>query len=358
MLIAILSSFLLIRTVTVNAILAYDCGGTHLNTTTISLLHIGECNLKLDTPVNTTTYIQLLQLSTYNYAEIIQCKIEISRTIYHCGMHSHVSVVHNGQASYLQDVTYKKCLQMHAEGMIKIGISDIIDNLKPNQTHYRSVTLAGRISVDGTCKGAQYSDFYGTWEDVVVQAQVTISLRSAHVPVNLKTGRIFLKSGTVCVLKDGHCVDSNDGHTFWEPIPVRACQFEQYDVLYEGTAVKLQDKPDSPATTVYTLNTRDTTFALTITKPHTICGYIILGTEHPKLFIFETLKGETFKAKAEPAIDNLDIFAYVNSKFIYVEKHIRNQMTALYHDIVTQKCELERQVLQNTLSLATLLPDE
>jgi len=43
--------------------------------------------------------------------------------------------------------------------------------------------------------------------------------------------------------------------------------------------------------------------------------------------------------------DNLDIFAYVNSKFIYVEKHIRDQMTALYHDILIQKSELEKQVL-------------
>jgi len=33
-------------------------------------------------------------------------------------------------------------------------------------------------------------------------------------------------------------------------------------------------------------------------------------------------------------------------------------MTALYHDILTQKCERERQVLQNTLSIAALLPDE
>lgn len=37
---------------------------------------------------------------------------------------------------------------------------------------------------------------------------------------------------------------------------------------------------------------------------------------------------------------------------------MRNQITSLYHDIILQKCELEKQVIQNTLSLATILPDE
>jgi len=49
---------------------------------------------------------------------------------------------------------------------------------------------------------------------------------------------------------------------------------------------------------------------------------------------------------------NLDMFTYVNSKFVYVERHIRNQIATLYQDIILQKCELEKQVIQNTLSLA------
>ncbi|KYN36505.1 hypothetical protein ALC56_09140, partial [Trachymyrmex septentrionalis] len=88
------------------------------------------------------------------------------------------------------------------------------------------------------------------------------------------------------------------------------------------------------------------------------CDLKIEKPTHPKLFIFETRRGNTFKSKTSTSIDNLDIFAYVNSKFVYVEKHLRLQMTNLYHDIMIQKCELERQVLQNTLSLATVLPDE
>ncbi|XP_032690346.1 uncharacterized protein LOC116853388 [Odontomachus brunneus] len=321
-------------------------------------MHTGGCDFQQDTPKTTQTYIQLLQLSNYNYVEVIQCKIEISRTVYHCGMHSHVSIVHNGQASYLQGTSHEQCLRMHREGMLRLGADEIIDQLKPNSTIYRSVTLAGKAGVDGTCKGAMYSDYYGTWEDVVVQAQVTISLRTAYVPVHLELGKVILKSGTTCPLSEGTCLDSDDGYTFWQPLPNSACKFNHYDVLYEGNAMKMQGNIESQDTTIYTLTTQDITFALTLTRPHIICGYTLMGTEHPKLFIFETKQGNTFKTKTETPIDNLDIFTYINSKFVYVERHIRTQMKALYYDIIQQKCELEKQVLQNTLSLATLLPDE
>lgn len=48
---------------------------------------------------------------------------------------------------------------------------------------------------------------------------------------------------------------------------------------------------------------------------------------------------------------------YANSKFVYVEKYMRNQITSLYKDIITQKFEFEKQVIQNTLSFV-VLPDE
>jgi len=57
-------------------------------------------------------------------------------------------------------------------------------------------------------------------------------------------------------------------------------------------------------------------------------------------------------------VENLDIFAYVNSKFVYVEKHIRTQINYLYRDVLKQRCNLERQVMKNALSLAIHSPDE
>ena len=54
----------------------------------------------------------------------------------------------------------------------------------------------------------------------------------------------------------------------------------------------------------------------------------------------------------------MDIFTYVNSKFVYVERHIRTEMTRLYRDVMLQRCTLEREVFKNTLALATHAPDE
>lgn len=342
-----------------SGLIGFDCGGRHLNITAVSLLDVGECDLDISTPNTTEVYIQLLQLSDYSYTEVIQCKVEISRTIYHCGMHSHISIVHNGKADYVHETGYSQCLRMFQDGIITLGAHHLVTGLKANQTTYRSITMAGRVQVDGYCKGTQYSDPFGTWDDVVVQAVAKISLKSSYVPVQLNTGKIRLKSGTVCDLADSFCLDADNGYSYWKPIPTTSCNFHQYDVLYEGPATKISENHSTTATpTIYSLVTQEITFALMKTKELPLCGYTLLCTEHPKLFILEANRGDTFASRGTIPVNNLDIFTYMNSKFVYIEKHIKQQMTSLYHNVIQQKCDLERQVITNALSFATLQPEE
>ena len=54
----------------------------------------------------------------------------------------------------------------------------------------------------------------------------------------------------------------------------------------------------------------------------------------------------------------MDLFTYINSKFIYVERHVFIEMSKLYHGPLTQKCQLEQQVFKNSLIIATQAPDE
>jgi len=91
-----------------------------------------------------------------------------------------------------------------------------------------------------------------------------------------------------------------------------------------------------------------TIFALAKNAEFNLYGYIMMQTEHPKLFILEIARAN-IQDKIKNLLNNLDIFAYVNSKFVYVEKHIKTQLTKLYTNIMEQKCTLEKQILQNTL---------
>ena len=89
-----------------------------------------------------------------------------------------------------------------------------------------------------------------------------------------------------------------------------------------------------------------------------VCVYVTFPTEHLKLIIYETVKGESFAGNNKISIDNLDIFAYVNSKLVYVEKHIKTQIRCLYRDVLLQRCNIERQTFKNALAIATHAPDE
>ena len=52
------------------------------------------------------------------------------------------------------------------------------------------------------------------------------------------------------------------------------------------------------------------------------------------------------------------LFTYINSKFIYVERHIFGEMSKLYHDLLTYKCQLEQRIFKNSLIIATQAPEE
>ena len=232
-----------------------------------------------------------------------------------------------------------------------------LNGIQANTTSTHSVTLTGKIGPEGRCDGTTYSDPYGTWTGVVVQAIIKITLKSDTATVRLPDNKIALQSGQQCRWQSGHCLDNEDGHTFWEPTPTDYCKFNSYDVLYEGQAARVSSKSTNEPT-IYLVSTEKATFALTRTRQSSLCGFTITHTEHPKLFILEIGSSGRFKTKSPIPVKNLDIFTYVNSKFIYVEKHLKTQIIQLYKDIVRQKCDIENQVLKIALALIHVAPED
>lgn len=338
--------------------IGYDCGSRNLNVTTLSLLGIGECRVPSEDVNVKQIYLQLLQVNAYRHTQVVQCKLDVDRTVRRCGMHSHDMDVHMGRVKYVQEIGASECLEMHKTGTYRLGGGAVVRGLKVNHTVSHTVNLAGTNRLDGSCTGVEYHDPYGSWEKVFVKAIMDFTLTSYTAQVLLENDKIHLASGQVCTLSEGSCLDVRGGYTFWSPIPVDRCGFDKYGVLYEGLAQKMTDGSGTHVETVYTLSTSDVTFGLTARGYKNVCGYNLIRTEHPKLVILETTKGESFAQNERVSVNNLDIFAYVNSKFVYVEKHIRNQMKSLYRDVVTQRCDLERSTLKNSLSIAASSPDE
>ena len=148
------------------------------------------------------------------------------------------------------------------------------------------------------------------------------------------------------------------GYTFWDSLLGGDCHFNRYDVLYEGLGSKISVAEDRRAQVVYMVSEGKRTFALTRKEAQPVCGAVLYRTEHPKLFIVESHEGVSPESRRGLTIENLDMFTYVNSKFVFIERHVRTQLNHLYYDILKQHCDLERQVLMHTLTLASQAPDE
>ena len=177
--------------------IGYDCGSRYLNITTLSLLEVGKCEIPEPNINVTRNYVQLLQINDYSETKVIQCKIEVHRTVYYCGMYSHISIVLNGENEFISEISKSACEEVHQTGILKITDSHIIHGIKINQSITHSVMFSGYINSEGKCNGVGYSDPFGTWKNVVVQGTVKITLSEQIAQIKLNSNTIHLQSGTI-----------------------------------------------------------------------------------------------------------------------------------------------------------------
>lgn len=198
---------------------------------------------------------------------------------------------------------------MHMDEQIMMGPGTLLTRLRLNGTYSTSVTLAGSLEKDGDCDGAQYSDQYTTYKNVVVEASITISLSSHFAKIDRGKNTIHLRSGIVCSLNKDECIDNLGGHTFWTNARVEHCNLrDKYDVLYDGLSTKTtsdKKKDDNPS---YTVKTNSSTFSLMGKGEMPVCGYKLIHTVHPRLFLMETSYEQlTNFGPVTPLVENVDL---------------------------------------------------
>ena len=152
---------------------------------------------------------------------------------------------------------------MHTIGTFLVAPSLQISKLKVNETLFHSVTLAGSVTPNGDCTGTQFSNPYGTWNDGLVHAISKITLQERYATIHLNSNKIQLRSGIICTLSGAYCTDVEYGRTFWNIFPNDVCDFNEYEVIYEGPANKRYENTTDNSETFYSLTTEDITFVLT-----------------------------------------------------------------------------------------------
>ncbi|KAL7296790.1 hypothetical protein TKK_0010193 [Trichogramma kaykai] len=267
-------------------------------------------------------------------------------------MHSHTSAVLFGEIEYFKEITKDECEGIQLTGTFN-GFGLSLMHLERNSTTTKSVILAGKLDKDSHCEsGANYDDPYGTFTDVLVAGYVSIGIYDYDIKLNLESDKVFMQDGTPCNAKARYCISGEGGKVFWDALPEQICGANMYTVLYEGFITKVSDPENKNVMCL--LDTKELSFALLKTYEETICGITFIKTEVARFLIIKNPRSNHLIQKQEVAAANVDIFAFINAKALFLEKNLKKQMKEMYEMLVLQRCKLERKVIENTLAIATL----
>ena len=195
--------FCLLLTKSGYSLIGFTCGDTDGNYSAISTVSVGECSLS---NLNIEEYKATLQLVQYNRLikhPIYICKIVFTRTIFHCGMHSHASPTSRGFASYIIPVGESQCKQIiKTKEFTHRGVKH--DGLTINSTTTRVVSVAGWANHNGQCNGAYFSDIHGEWWNVQVTAQYDILLMQTLGTLYIDDDTVITNAGVRCTFSHGY----------------------------------------------------------------------------------------------------------------------------------------------------------
>jgi len=138
---------------------------------------------------------------------------------------SYISVVQNGHRVYLHTLSNTACQRLHKTGTLSIGEGTIISGASLNSMTTSSINFAESTTMDGRCSGTQYSDLYGTWDTVVVQATIKINLRDFEVPIECASLHLILSSGQRCG-QTRKIPRHGEWTNFLAGVPQDSCQFD------------------------------------------------------------------------------------------------------------------------------------
>lgn len=350
------------------SLIAFDCGSSNNNHTIINIKSLIPCKSSEKQVEASSVNIQLLEMSEMFKATVFNCLVEVTRVVMHCGMHSHNSLVAGGFASYVYTLGRDACVDAVKTGRVFLHLDQnniqSFHDLSAGSSYHRSITFAGNLDSEGSCKGSAYTDKLGSWNDVVVSGSIKVTINKYDASVNGETNKIHLQSGTSCKYSDGKCLDSSLGESYWNVKEDDTCKTLQYKVLYEGNASisyseDLASKINSNIEgTLLTVSNDMALFSFKLGRRYRLCHLEAYTTDHPRLLVIRQLGTSFYHKQQRLDGTELDLFSYINSKFVYIERHLETNLKTLHRYIEHLICEAYVKSLENNLALAYIDPNE
>lgn len=342
-----------------NPLVGYDCLADDVVMTTISLLDSPQCPNFLSQTSKPISYdVQIIQPTDSMTAQTKMCMVEYSRSIYHCGMHSHIALVHNGHSSGRIDLTPSKCLDIHRTYLYDHFGHKLLLNGPDTITH-GTITLSGYVSESGSCSGSSFSSGGTSYTDVVVLDEVTVTIKEIQAVIQTDTGKINLPNGVVCTVGGPSCYHPIYGLAVIEDIDMSDCRDTSYQVIYEGKVDQYSVLSTTGGSEKYiTVESSNTVFALRKGKKMHICRENAFATEHPKIFIVPKQEwGYKFETRSQ-GVSSVHMVPYINSKIQFLDLKVGQSIVKAKAELMSNICENSKKIVENRLMLAKLFPHQ
>lgn len=265
-------------------------------------------------------------------------------------MHGHISILKDGFIQEVIQMSADECMNIHRTGIYEYPKGQFHPNLGPSNRDFTiPITYAGWIGDSGDCE----------WRSTVRTGYLEIKLRHYRATVNLEDNSVTLQKGAKCVYSDLNCFDADSGRAVWSPTHQEACSEYSRDVLYQGAAVQIiaPDWSTNENRTFILVSNFNHVFALRLTRQFELCGRALWQTEHPRLSIDLNAPVHYYNMKLNTSGRDVDLLAYTNSKFLFVELTTASKLEALNQHSLYRRCLMERDMLLNRLAIARAAPD-
>lgn len=345
------------------ALSAFDCRGTSINKTTISLVETPSCIPKNSNITSSIISAVVTQTTSVSSVKFYRCQVEAFHIVQRCGVS--IDTWHNGgMYSEVHPITREECKDMVDSGFLNLrwgGEATRLSLPKGGKYSY-PYTSYGSISSDGSCThgGTLVSPDGRKWERALRHTRLEITYTDGIARLFHDEDVLRFPNGVSCPGSAERCEHSGYGHIFWKkPSPDCDSENSKESVVYSGNAALLTDM-DHNGDKYIQVNQGHYDFQIKLLKTDvSVCGFKSYSTEHPRLFV--TILGQDmpiFPLKRAVDSQDVNLLNYVNSKFIYVLRHTKKEVDKLFDLFYQERCKMQNRITENLMTLALLSPKE